>query len=37
LAFAGPSIIVMVADNDAGDITAYAATGAKYVVQEMTV
>jgi NRAMP (natural resistance-associated macrophage protein)-like metal ion transporter len=27
---AGPSIIVMVADNDAGGITTYAVTGAKY-------
>ena len=27
---AGPDIIVMVADNDAGDITTYTATGAKY-------
>lgn len=27
---AGPGIIVMVADNDAGGITTYAATGAKY-------
>jgi Mn2+/Fe2+ NRAMP family transporter len=30
LAIAGPGIIVMVADNDAGGITTYAATGAKY-------
>jgi hypothetical protein len=27
---AGPGIIVMVADNDAGGITTYTATGAKY-------
>ncbi|MCX6791981.1 MAG: divalent metal cation transporter, partial [Candidatus Gottesmanbacteria bacterium] len=27
---AGPGIIVMVADNDAGGITTYAVTGAKY-------
>ncbi len=27
---AGPGIIVMIADNDAGGITTYAATGAKY-------
>jgi NRAMP (natural resistance-associated macrophage protein)-like metal ion transporter len=30
LAVAGPGIIVMVADNDAGGITTYAATGAKF-------
>lgn len=30
LALAGPGIIVMVADNDAGGITTYAATGAKF-------
>ena len=30
LIVAGPGIIVMVADNDAGGITTYAATGAKY-------
>jgi Mn2+/Fe2+ NRAMP family transporter len=30
LVIAGPGIIVMVADNDAGGITTYAATGAKY-------
>jgi NRAMP (natural resistance-associated macrophage protein)-like metal ion transporter len=30
LALAGPGIIVMVADNDAGGITTYTATGAKY-------
>lgn len=30
LAIAGPGIIVMVADNDAGGITTYAATGAKF-------
>jgi Mn2+/Fe2+ NRAMP family transporter len=30
LLIAGPGIIVMVADNDAGGITTYAATGAKY-------
>ncbi len=29
-AIAGPGIIVMLADNDAGGITTYAATGAKY-------
>jgi Mn2+/Fe2+ NRAMP family transporter len=29
-AIAGPGIIVMVADNDAGGITTYTATGAKY-------
>lgn len=29
-AIAGPGIIVMVADNDAGGITTYAVTGAKY-------
>jgi NRAMP (natural resistance-associated macrophage protein)-like metal ion transporter len=29
-AIAGPGIIVMVADNDAGGITTYATTGAKY-------
>ena len=27
---AGPGLVVMVADNDAGGITTYAATGAKY-------
>ena len=27
---AGPGIIVMVADNDAGGITTYAVTGSKY-------
>ena len=27
---AGPGIIVMIADNDAGGITTYAVTGAKY-------
>ena len=27
---AGPGILVMVADNDAGGITTYSATGAKY-------
>ena len=27
---AGPGILVMVADNDAGGITTYTATGAKY-------
>ena len=26
----GPGIVVMIADNDAGGITTYAATGAKY-------
>lgn len=30
LAIAGPGLIVMLADNDAGGITTYAATGAKY-------
>jgi NRAMP (natural resistance-associated macrophage protein)-like metal ion transporter len=30
LMIAGPGIIVMLADNDAGGITTYAATGAKY-------
>ena len=30
LVIAGPRIVVMVADNDAGGITTYAATGAKY-------
>ncbi len=30
LLLAGPGIIVMVADNDAGGLTTYAATGAKY-------
>ncbi|MDD1766256.1 MAG: divalent metal cation transporter, partial [Methanomassiliicoccales archaeon] len=30
LILAGPGIIVMVADNDAGGITTYAATGAQY-------
>lgn len=30
LLLAGPGIIVMMADNDAGGITTYAATGAKY-------
>ncbi|MCX6801835.1 MAG: divalent metal cation transporter [Candidatus Diapherotrites archaeon] len=30
LMLAGPGIIVMVADNDAGGITTYAATGSKY-------
>ncbi len=30
LILAGPGVIVMVADNDAGGITTYAATGAKY-------
>ncbi len=30
LVLAGPGIIVMLADNDAGGITTYAATGAKY-------
>src|SRR5271165_2015229 len=30
LVIAGPGILVMVADNDAGGITTYAATGAKY-------
>ncbi len=30
LLIAGPGLIVMIADNDAGGITTYAATGAKY-------
>src|SRR5208283_736410 len=30
LVLAGPGIVVMVADNDAGGITTYAATGAKF-------
>jgi len=30
LMIAGPGLIVMIADNDAGGITTYAATGAKY-------
>ncbi len=30
LIVSGPGIIVMIADNDAGGITTYAATGAKY-------
>ena len=30
LVICGPGIVVMVADNDAGGITTYAATGAKY-------
>ncbi len=30
LILAGPGVIVMIADNDAGGITTYAATGAKY-------
>ncbi len=30
LVIAGPGLVVMVADNDAGGITTYAATGAKY-------
>ena len=30
LIIAGPGIIVMVADNDAGGITTYTATGAQY-------
>ncbi len=30
LVLAGPGIVVMIADNDAGGITTYAATGAKY-------
>ena len=30
LLIAGPGLIVMVADNDAGGITTYAATGAKF-------
>ena len=30
LIISGPGIIVMIADNDAGGITTYAATGAKY-------
>lgn len=30
LMLSGPGLVVMVADNDAGGITTYAATGAKY-------
>jgi len=30
MVIAGPGIVVMIADNDAGGITTYAATGAKY-------
>ena len=30
LVLAGPGLVVMIADNDAGGITTYAATGAKY-------
>jgi Mn2+/Fe2+ NRAMP family transporter len=30
MVLAGPGIVVMIADNDAGGITTYAATGAKY-------
>src|SRR5512137_1334687 len=30
LLLAGPGVIVMIADNDAGGITTYAATGAKF-------
>ena len=30
LLLAGPGMIVMIADNDAGGITTYAATGAKF-------
>ena len=30
LIIAGPGLVVMIADNDAGGITTYAATGAKY-------
>ncbi len=30
LAIAGPGLVVMIADNDAGGITTYAATGAQY-------
>src|SRR6202040_2958592 len=30
LAISGPGLVVMIADNDAGGITTYAATGAKY-------
>ena len=33
LVLAGPGIVVMIADNDAGGITTYAATGAKYGYQ----
>src|ERR1039457_5899655 len=36
MALSGPGLVVMIADNDAGGITTYAATGA-YYVQEMTV
>ena len=30
LVIAGPGLVVMIADNDAGGITTYAATGAQY-------
>ena len=30
LVIAGPGLVVMISDNDAGGITTYAATGAKY-------
>ena len=30
MVIAGPGIVVMIADNDAGGITTYAATGAKF-------
>src|ERR1017187_3422867 len=30
MAISGPGLVVMIADNDAGGITTYAATGAKY-------
>src|SRR3974390_2325431 len=33
LVIAGPGLVVMIADNDAGGITTYAATGAKYGYQ----
>ncbi len=37
LNLAGPGIVVMVADNDAGGITTYAATGAKIRLQSYMV
>ena len=33
LVLAGPGVVVMIADNDAGGITTYAATGAKYGIR----
>ena len=36
-AIAGPGIIVMVADNDAGGITTYTTTGAKYGLSPVVV